>query len=266
MKVLISVDIEGVTGMASWDEATRAHPDYSLFRDRMQLEAAAVCEGVQAAGADEVLVRDAHSTARNLDGEKFPKGVQVLSGWARHPLSMVQGLNGSFDAVLFVGYHARAGSEGNPLSHTMSSSSVAEILLNGEPLSEFRLHALAAATFGVPSVFLSGDQAICKEAKAFLEGIRVVPTKEGFGASVLSRHPLEVREDLRRESEEALREGTLACLPSLPDSFRMEVVYHRHQEAQNNGFYPGAERLGARRVGFAAEDYFEILRFIHFCV
>ncbi len=266
MKALLSVDIEGVTGMASWDEATRSHPDYRLFRDRMQLEAAAVCEGVQAAGVGEVLVRDAHSTARNLNGDQLPPGVRLLSGWARDPLSMVQGLDESFDAVLFVGYHARAGSEGNPLSHTMSSSKVAEILLNGEPLSEFRLHALAAATLGVPSVLLSGDQAICEEAKAFLPGIRVVPTKEGIGASVLSRHPVEVREELRREAEAAMRGERGGCLPSLAESYRIEVSYHKHQDAQNNGFYPGAERLGARRVGFAAKDYYEILRFIHFCV
>ncbi len=252
--------------MASWDEATRSHPDYGLFRDRMQLEAKALCEGVLAAGVKDVLVRDAHASARNLNGEELPRGVRLLSGWARHPFSMVQGLDASFDAVLYGGYHARAGSEGNPLSHTMSSAKVAEVLLNGEPLSEFRLHALAAATMGVPSVLVSGDRAICEEAKAFLPGIRTVPTKEGLGASVLSRHPLEVREELRTEAETAMRGDLGAYLPTLPDFFEMEVIYHKHQDAQNNSFYPGAERLGARRLGFSAKDYFEILRFVHFCV
>ena len=91
-------------------------------------------------------------------------------------------------------------------------------------------------------------------------------TKEGVGASVLSRHPLEVREELRQEGEAAMRGDLGACLPRLAESFRIEVSYHRHQDGQNNCFYPGAERLGARRVGFATQDYFEVLRFIHFCV
>ena len=266
MKAFLSVDIEGVTGMSSWNEATRTHADYGLFRDRMQLEAAAACEGLLAGGATEVLVRDAHSTARNLDGEQFPRGVRLLSGWARHPLSMVQGLDESYDAVLYVGYHARAGSEGNPLSHTMSSSKVAEIFLNGEPLSEFRLHALAAATLGVPSILLSGDQAICDEAKAFLPAIQTISTKVGLGASVLSRHPLEVREELRQKAETAIRSDLTSCLPPLPDTFELEVRYHKHLDAQNNSFYPGAERLDACRLAFSTSSYEEILRFIHFCV
>ena len=120
MKVFISVDIEGCAGITHWDEAGKTHPDYAEFREIMTGEAIAAIEGAKAAGAKEILLKDAHSSGRNLIIERLPADVKLVRSWAGHPFCMVQELDSSFDAVLMIGYHASAGSEANSLAHTLS--------------------------------------------------------------------------------------------------------------------------------------------------
>ena len=119
MKVYISVDIEGVAGITHWDETNKAHADYPEFREQMTGEAVAAIEGARAAGATEIWVKDAHETGRNLITSMLPDGVTLIRSWAGHPLCMVQELDGTFHAVMMVGYHAAAGSEANSLAHTL---------------------------------------------------------------------------------------------------------------------------------------------------
>ena len=120
MKIYISADIEGITGTTNWDETEKKHPDYPEFRDQMTAEVAAACEGALAAGATEIMVKDAHDSARNIQAEKLPKGSLLWRGWSGHPYFMVDGMDSTYDAVLMIGYHSRAGSHTNPLSHSMS--------------------------------------------------------------------------------------------------------------------------------------------------
>src|SRR6478736_2093084 len=131
MKVYISVDIEGVAGITHWDETNKAHADYAEFREEMTRETIAAIEGAEAAGAREILIKDAHETGRNLITSMLPGHVRLIRSWAGHPLCMVQELDASFDAVMMVGYHAAAGSEGNSLAHTLSLDA-AEIRINGK--------------------------------------------------------------------------------------------------------------------------------------
>ena len=130
MKVYISVDIEGIAGIAHDDETSKSHADYPEFREEMTREALAACEGAMAAGAREIFVKDAHGSGRNILVERLPECARIVRGWSGHPLSMVQELDASFDAILFIGYHSRAGAETNPLARTLSSE-VASIKLNG---------------------------------------------------------------------------------------------------------------------------------------
>jgi D-amino peptidase len=120
MKVFISADIEGTAGIADWDEALKERPDYQEFRELMTAEVAAACEGAKAAGAEEILIKDAHQTGRNLIVSKLPDHAGIVRGWGGHPHVMMFGLDKSFDAALFTGYHAKAGVEANPLAHTMN--------------------------------------------------------------------------------------------------------------------------------------------------
>src|SRR6478735_171751 len=182
MKVFISADIEGTAGITNWDEARKGNPDYAEFREYMTDELVAACEGAKAAGATEVVVKDAHSTARNLILSKLPDYVRIVRGWSGHPDAMMFGLDAGFSAAIYTGYHSKAGSEANPLAHT-SNLRISRLLLNGEVASEFTVNALCAAGYGVPSVFLAGDAGICSEARAMVPGLKSVETLEGKGRS-----------------------------------------------------------------------------------
>ena len=122
MKIYISADIEGVTGITSWDEADLEHRANAEFRERMTAEVIAASEGALEAGASELLIKDSHATGRNLIAEDLPPEARLIRGWSGHPYGMVQGIDDSFAAAVFVGWHAAGGTGGNPLAHTLRSS------------------------------------------------------------------------------------------------------------------------------------------------
>src|SRR5512136_2420739 len=129
MKIYISADIEGVTGVTHWDETDLGKAESSLFREQMTAEVAAACEGALQAGATEIWVKDAHDSARNIIAAKLPQEVRLSRGWSSHPFAMVQELDETFQAVMMIGYHSRAAGGTSPLAHTMTGS-FAHILLN----------------------------------------------------------------------------------------------------------------------------------------
>jgi len=264
MKVLISADIEGCCGVTSWSEVTLGHADYAPFQAQMTAEVVAACEGAIAAGAEELLVRDAHGSGRNLHGGDLPRPAKLLRAWSGHPFCMVAGLDESFDAALFVGYHARANGVGNPLAHTFSSSNLAEVRVNDQLVSEYLLHAWAAKSVGVPVVFLSGDRAICDEVRDHDPDCVTVATKDGRGATTINRHPEEVLEDIRNGVEWALGSERGGRGPELPERFILEIRYKEATLAYRRSFFPGAELLDATRVGFETPDCFEMLRAAQF--
>ncbi len=178
MKIFISADIEGTAGITNWDEARKGHADYEEFREYMTDELVAACEGARAAGAKEIVVKDAHSTARNLILSKLPDYVRIVRGWSGHPDAMMFGIDRSFSAALYTGYHNKAGTDTNPLAHTLTGT-VSRMLINGEVASEFTLNALCAARYGVPSTFLSGiRECVAKRMNSCLVFARSPPAKD----------------------------------------------------------------------------------------
>lgn len=261
MRIYISADIEGVCGITHWDEATKSSPDYPAFQAQMQREVVAACEGAIAAGATEIRIKDAHASARNLDPLTLPRQAHLVREWSSHPLMMVQELDASFDAVLFIGYHAGAGFGGNPLSHTLAGA-YHRVSVNGQALSEFHLYSLAAAAMGVPTGLVSGDADLCAQVAAHHPGIRTVTTNTGRGRSVIARHPLTVVEEIRQAASEALLD--LPAPAPLPDAIRLEVEYRDHRDAYRGGFYPGAVQTGDRTVALEAEAWIDVLRALLF--
>ena len=132
MKVFISADIEGTAGITNWDEARKPLADYPEHRQQMTREVLAACDGANAAGAREILIKDAHATGRNILQADLPENARLVRGWSGHPMSMVQELDKSFDAALFIGYHSKAGDETNPLAHTLTLE-VMRMRINGVP-------------------------------------------------------------------------------------------------------------------------------------
>jgi len=266
MKVFISADIEGITGIVDWDEANPGKKEITYFREQMTREVAAACEGANQAGAQTITIRDAHATARNIDARKLPRNVELLRGWTGHPYMMVDTLDASYKAVILIGYHSRVGSDGNPLAHTMSSSLIGGFLLNGKPASEALINTFTATDLSVPVVLVSGDEALCREISDYNESIALVATNRGIGAGSVSKHPDLVVDSIREATGKALRGLDPARMKPLPSSFDMVIEFRKPDVAFRKSFYPGAKLVDARTLRYESEIWFDMLRFLHFMI
>lgn len=264
MNIYLSADIEGTCGIAERTETHRAEAaDYNPFAKQMTLEVKAACQGALDAGAEEILVKDAHGTARNLDHSQLPRQVRMLRGWTGDPLVMMSGLDqGNFDAVFFTGYHAGAGCGGNPIAHTMNGSNE-WVTINGVRASEFLINAYTAGYYGVPVAFLSGDGALCRFAQSLIPAITVVAVNEGRGGGVTAIHPELALERIRVGAARAVG-WAASCQVPLPERFDAVIRFRRHQDAYARHFYPGARLEDEKNVCFTSDDWYEILRFFHF--
>lgn len=263
MKVYISVDIEGVAGITHWDEAEKTKEGYAEYREQMTAEAVAACEGALAAGADEVVVKDAHWTARNIFPERLPEPARLIRGWSGHPACMVQDIDESFHALAMVGYHSAASAGGNPLAHTITDK-VHRMLINGVETSEFILHRNTAALSGVPTVFISGDTLLCHTARDISPGIHTVATKEAAGASTTSIHPALAARRISEGVEAAIGDAGARTLADLSGPFELEIWYRDNEDAYKAAHYPGARLAAPHCAAFKTGDFFEIMRMLNF--
>jgi D-amino peptidase len=188
LRVFISVDMEGVAGVVHWDETSQPGPDYGYFRRLMSLEANAAVLGAFDAGATEVVVRDSHGSARNILPDLLDPRARLIRDWSGGPKVMMEGIDETFHAVVFIGYHGRAGTADAILDHT-STGNVVDFAINGRSLPEAGYNALIAAKYGVPVVFVAGDRAICDQVKELFGDVPTVATKAGIGEASDGLHP-----------------------------------------------------------------------------
>ena len=264
MKIFLSADMEGTCGIVHWNETDRATPmDYAPLQKQMTREVAAACRGALAAGAEEVLVKDAHDSARNIDPAGLPRGIRMHRAWSGDLLSMMCGLDqDKYDAVFFTGYHAWASCPGNPLSHTMNLRND-HVTLNGVLCSEFLINTYTAGYFGVPVALVTGDKALCDFARELIPAITTVPVNEGRGGGTTSLHPDEAVERIEAAAKEAVLKAK-DCVVPMPEHFHMEIDFVKHHVAYSKHFYPGAYLKDNKVVCFDSDDWYEILRFCHF--
>jgi D-amino peptidase len=262
-KVYISADIEGVCGIADWKETDLSDPQGAYFRAQMTREVRAACEGAKAAGAVEIFVKDAHSSGRNIDPSMLPEDVRIMRAWTRNPYSMMAGIDASFDAAMFIGYHSGGGSNGHPLAHTMDRENL-RILVNGEEASEFLINAYTAASFGVPVVLVSGDRQLCERVSTFNPSIQTVPVHEGLGNATIAIHPALAVARIGEAASLALRGDPASCLSRLPDRFEVTIDFKEHFKAYRGSFYPGASQAGPKAISFACTEWFDVLRLFSF--
>ncbi len=264
MKIYVTCDMEGCAAITHWEECSSNHADYALAREQMTLEAAAACRGALAAGADDLLVRDAHGSTRNVIPRLLPREARLLRGSSGDLIPMITGLqHEAFDALMMTGYHSAAGESTNPLSHTFTRATE-RILLNDEPMSEFLYYAYAAATLTVPLVLVCGDQGICDFAKSKMPAIQTVATKTCVGASTLSLHPDLACARIEEAAKKALSGDFRKCKIALPKTFSIQIRYREHSVALDKSFYPGARQIDGKTVRFDAPKFMDILRFVHF--
>src|SRR5882724_1136779 len=198
LKIYISADMEGIGGVSTWQvQAAPGAPEYEKFRRLMTMEVNAAISGAFDAGATEVLVSDSHWNAQNIDVEALDPRARLVRAFPR-PLEMMQGIDETFDAAVFIGYHAGEGTPSAILAHTISSARILELKLNGTAVPEAGLNAAIAGDFGVPVVFLSGDQTAGQQARELLGPIGTVAVKQATGfysAAMLS--PVECQRLIR---------------------------------------------------------------------
>ncbi len=266
MKIFISADIEGITGVTHWDECIIGKPGYESARIQMTKEVFAACQGALEVGAEEIWVKDAHDSGRNLFSSDLPRQVTLIRGWSGHPYSMVQELDQSFDACFMIGYHSRAASGGSPLAHTMSGSRISEFRLNGVPVSEYHLFAYAAALEGVPVALVSGDEELCRAVRQMNSHTAAVAVKKGFGDSTVSMAPERAEDRIRSAAVQSLSGDLSKALIPLPDHFKVQIRFSKGLLAYQASFYPGAELEDDLTVLFETDNYFEVLRMMLFTV
>lgn len=260
MRVLVSVDMEGVAGVADPGDTRPGSANYEHCRQLMSAECNAVVEGCFEAGATDVIVNDAHGDMTNLVQEAIDPRARVVRGWTKR-LGMVEGLEGDVDAAMFVGYHAAAGHADGVLNHTMNGQDILGVYLNTAPAGELRLNAAMAGSLGVPVVLVGGDDVVCGEARACLGDVEVVEVKKAIDKfAALSLHPSRARTMLRQSAQRALER--------LPDAraFRVETPATLRVDWSSTSIaalcesVPGVRRVSAREVEYRSDDYAELYR------
>ena len=252
-KIFISADIEGVTDVVSWGETVPNGHAYNEAARQMSLEVAAACRGAFAAGAEEIVVRDGHDNAMNIDHNLLPRGVKLIRGWGGTLLSMLEGLDESFDGLIYVGYHSEAGSDQNPLAHTSIYPKLAHVWVNGERMSEFMKNSYNAADLGVPVLFISGDAAICKHAQERIPGIGAVAVKTGLGESCCSIHPADACDLIEDGVREAVAGGKGGHI-AVPQEIVLRIEYQKQADALAASVYPGVKLISERIIEYEARD------------
>ncbi len=262
LKVFISVDMEGVSGVINWEDVNRDGKDYGLFRRLMTQEANAAIEGALAAGATEILVRDSHGSARNILPDMLHQDAILLRDWSGGPMSMMEGIDETFDAVIFIGYHAREGTPDAVLKHTMTGQ--IDVFINGKNMPEAGINGAAAGYYGVPVVMVAGDAAIVKQAKDIFGDIVGVAVKESIGTAAKMLHPKKAQQLIRQKTEEALSNLSRYSPFKLQTPITMEIVYKDEIDAHRASWFPNAKKTGERSVSYTHEDFLEILKFFMF--
>ncbi|UCG85384.1 MAG: M55 family metallopeptidase [Gemmatimonadota bacterium] len=258
LKVFISVDMEGITGLVNGEETSRTGKDYEYFRRIMTAETNAAIEGAAAAGAADILVRDSHGSARNILPDMLDQRARLLRDWSGGPQGMMEGLDESFDAVVFIGYHAKAGTADAILDHTWSGS-VTDVSVNGVSLPEAGFNALIAGHYDVPVVFVAGDRAICEQAEALFGTVETVAVKEGIGAAAISLHPEIAQQMIRTGVERALRNIDDYRPYKMDAPYTLVLKLKTDAAVYNGSFYPGATRTGDWELTYTGGEVMDVV-------
>lgn len=258
LKVFISVDMEGITGLVHGDQVGRGGSDYQMARKWMTDEVNAAIQGALDAGATEVVVNDSHGDMRNLILADLNPAATLITGSPK-PLSMMQGIDASFDAVVFIGYHSREGTIDGVLDHTMAGGTVYYVKVNGVEMPELGLNSLIAGYYNVPVVFIAGDKAVCDQAKEIL-GDRVVtlPVKEGIGRRAAKSMPLKkAHETIRKQVKSAIEQRRDMRVYKLNAPFKFEMAYFRSSQTEAPALIPGVKRINAKTIQYESNDFVE---------
>ena len=253
MKLFISADLEGISGVVSTAHTSMEGNGYAQARKLMVGEVNAAIEGAFEGGATKICVNDSHGSMRNLLIEDLHPDAVLVTGSPK-PLVMMQGIDSSFDLVGFVGYHARRDSMTAVLEHTISGAVVRGITLNKMPMGEFEINTALAGYFDVPVGFLSGDNVIAQQARELIPNIKTAEVKVAqTRTSAKCLHPLKAQELIKQTMKQAVQMGP-QFKPYKIDSPVFEIEFINTGMAELASLLPSAERISATRLRMAHPD------------
>ena len=256
MKILMQIDMEGITGVTTWDHVTPGHAEYGRFRRLMTQDVNAAIRGACEAGADEIIVADGHWNASNILIEELDPRARLNSG-SPSPFSMMQGIDESVDGVMFIGYHARNGTPQAVLDHTWSSKTVANVWLNDILTGEFGLNGALAGHFGVPVIMTSGDQTACRQIVEQLGDMETAVVKQATGRFAAECLAPEVTQELiftaAARAVNRLAEGDVPDPFVLDTPVRVTIEFFTSDMADRATRIPFTQRDGTR-VTFTAQE------------
>jgi D-amino peptidase len=251
MRILISVDMEGIAGVVTGRHASPDHKEYERFRKLMTAEANAAIEGALAGGATQVIVNDSHAGMTNVLIEELNPAAELISGSPK-PFGMMQGIGPDVNSVFLVGYHAMSGTGAAILEHTWSGR-VIELSLNGQAVGEMGLNAALAGGYGVPVTLVAGDRAVTEEAQTLLGEIETVAVKDGV-ARMAARclHPDVAHAHIRQAAKRATKLIAMPFIVSPPITLR--VIFHRAAHVDMAELVPGSQRVNGRTIEWTGDD------------
>ncbi|RPI95915.1 MAG: hypothetical protein EHM40_02235 [Chloroflexi bacterium] len=256
MKILIATDMEGITGVTTWEQVTPGHAEYERFRKLMTQDVNAAVRGAYDAGADEVIVADGHWNGSNILIEELDPRA-VLNSGSPSPFAMMQGVDETIDGVMFVGYHARNGSPNAVLDHTWSSKRVANVWLNDILTGEYGLNAAVAGHFGVSVIMVSGDQTACAQVTELLGDVETAIVKQASGRFAAECLPPQVTQETiclsAQRAVERLAEGDTPDPFVLDTPITVTVEFFSSDMADRATRIPFTKRAGTR-VSFSAQE------------
>ena len=256
MKVIISVDMEGISGIVDGSETGRDNAEYQKGRALMVADVNAAIEGILEVDKNtEIYVSDAHGGMRNILPEELNEAAVLVRGTPK-PLTQISGIDGSFDAAMFVGYHSKKGTLHGILSHTISGRVIESITINGMEVGETAINAGIAGHYGVPLALLAGDKAATLEGKEVNPEVEVAAVKEAVSRTAAKcLHPAVARRMIKEKAANGLR--NLGKMKTFRFETPVEAVvrYTNARMADAVEFMPSAERLDGKSIRFVQDDF-----------
>jgi D-amino peptidase len=264
LKVYISADMEGIAGVVTGDQLGTTGFEYERFRGFMTAEVLAAIQGARDAGATTIVVSDSHGNGENILIERLPEDVTLVRSWPR-PLMMMEGIDSTFAAAVFIGYHASTTSTTGVRAHTMSSANLTRVELNGVVMPEAGVNAAIAGRFGVPVVAITGDDAAVAEAQALLGPIEGAVVKRAISFHAAATMTPEAAQKLVREKVRAgvsRRAGLRPYVVTTP--VQLDLSFKNYRPVELLAFLSTVQRTSAHSVRFVGRDMIEVSKFIEF--
>jgi len=266
VKVFISVDMEGIGGVVTAEQLGPTGFEYARFREFMTAEALAAIDGARQAGATQFVIADSHGNEQNLLIEKFPSDVTIIRGSPR-PLGMMEGIDSTFSAAFFIGYHSATTNSHGVRAHTISSATLASIRINGRPTAESGMNATIAGYFGVPVALISGDADAVGELKALVPTAEGAVVKRAISFHAAATIPPAASQELIRTRAKAAIEGLKSMKPFVvPAPIQLELTYKNYTPAEMMAYLPGVERVDSHTIRYTGRNIIDVSKFMGFAM